>query len=161
MRSLTPLEAAVVVAVLGSVVAIAVPGFLRSLHASRMTEPIDGLGRIAARASALAASRSADHAYPDSVPLTPAIVPAGTRVADPPGTWDQPTWQALEFSCTVPHAYAFEFESRNAPGHAVFNALSHGDLDGDGALSTFQISGSKDDGAVPRIEPLEVNREIE
>ncbi|HMR79722.1 MAG TPA: hypothetical protein PKD61_31660, partial [Polyangiaceae bacterium] len=55
MRSLSPVEAAAIVAVLGSVLATALPSFVRNLQASRMVEPIDGLSRIASRATALAA----------------------------------------------------------------------------------------------------------
>src|SRR5688500_7305952 len=101
MRSLTPLEAAVLVAIAGSVLATALPAFVKNLHASELVEPVDGLARIATRATALAASRPAATAYPDSVERTPAEVPAATRVADPPGTWDHPTWRHLDFGFSV------------------------------------------------------------
>ncbi|MEB2313459.1 MAG: hypothetical protein OZ928_16570 [Polyangiaceae bacterium] len=161
MRSLTPVEAAAAVAVLGSLLAAGVPAFVKNLHASRLVEPIDGLERIATRATALAAGRAAELAYPESVGLTPAEVPRGVRVTDPPGTWDHPTWRELGFSFSAPHAFSFAFESENAAGHASFRALAHGDLDGDGVLSTFQISGQTRDGAEPTVEPMEMDREVE
>ncbi len=161
MRSLTPVEAAVAVAVFGSVLATALPAFVQNLHASRLVEPIDGLNRIATRATTLAAARPAQVAYPESVALTPEQVPQGERVSDAPGTWDHPTWRELGFSITVPHSYSFGFESQNAIGESHFRAVAHGDLDGDGNLSTFEISGRARDGTPPSVTPLEMTREVE
>jgi type IV pilus assembly protein PilA len=95
------------------------------------------------------------------VELTPAEVPRGTRVQDPAGTWSHPTWVELEFALTVPHSFSFAFESHNAPGLALFRARAHGDLDGDGLHSTFEISGRSKDGAEPTVFPLDVQREVE
>jgi len=161
MRSLTPVEAAVAVAVLGSVLATALPTFVHNLHASALVEPIDGLGRIASRATALAASRPLENAYPASVGLTPATVPPGQRVTDPPTTWDQATWRELEFAFTVPHAFSFGFDSKNAPDLSTFRAFAHGDLDGDGSLSTFEIGGEMRAGGEPTTGPMDMNRELE
>ena len=161
MRSLSPVEAAALVAVAGSVLASALPVFVRNLHASRLTEPLDGLGRIGARATALAASRAAEYAYPGTVGLTPAEVARADQVMDAPGTWDHPTWRELEFGFTVPHCFSFAFESDNQPGLARFRALAHGDLDGDGLLSTFEISGQSPDGGEPVVFPMEIHREVE
>lgn len=161
MRSLTPVEAAVAVAILGSVLATALPSFVRNLHASALVEPIDGLGRIATRATALAASRPTENAYPGSVGLTPATVPAGQRVADAPATWDHPTWRELGFGFTVPHSFSFLFDSKNAPDLSTFRAVAHGDLDGDGSLSTFEIGGEVHAGGEPTTGALDMFREVE
>ena len=161
MRPLSPVEAAVAVAVLGSVLATALPAFIKNLHASELVEPIDGLNRIATRATALAASRSMESAYPESVGLTPAQVPAGARATDPPGTWDHPTWRLLDFSMTVPHSFSFAFDSKNAADVSVFLAKAHGDLDGDGSLSTFEISGETRSAGEPTVGQMDIYREIE
>lgn len=161
MRSLTLLEAAVAVAVAGAVLATALPAFVRNLHASKLVEPIDGLNRLATRASAFAAGRPVDAAYPESVGLTPAEVPAGVRVTDLPSTWDHPTWRALEFGFTVPHSFSFAFESGGSPEQAAFRAIAHGDLDGDGSTSEFSISGQSRAGGQPTIAPMEIYREVE
>ncbi len=161
MRSLTPVEAAVAVAIGGSLLAAAIPSFVSNLHASRMVEPVRGLTQIATRATALAASRPAETAYPDSVGLTPENVPAGKPATDPQGTWDHPSWRLLEFEKTTPHSFSFAFESRNAKGHAMFHARAHGDLDGDGVLSTFAIIGESRDGSEPMLHPMEITREVE
>lgn len=161
MRPLSPLEAAAAVALVASVLAATVPTFVRNLHASRLAEPMEGLQRIASRATALAAGAPPDSAYPESAPLTPASVPRGELVTDPPGTWDHPTWRLLDFRWTVPHAYSFEFESGNSSEESRFIARAHGDLDGDGVHSTFSIAGEVKRGQEPRILPMDVHREVE
>lgn len=161
MRSLTPVEAAAGVAIAGALLAAAIPSFVSNLHASRLVEPIDGLNHLAIRAAALAGTRPARTAYPESVGLTPAKVPKGEPVEDPPGTWDHPTWKLLEFEKTAPHSFSFSFESRNAAGHAMYRARAHGDLDGDGVLSSFEISGELRDGSEPITHPMEIHREVE
>jgi hypothetical protein len=161
MRPLTPVEAAVAFALVGSVLAVSVPAFLRNLHASRMAEPLDGVARLAARANVLADVSPQQSAYPDSAPLTPSAVPRAALVMDLPGIWNHPTWRLLDFGFQIPHAYAFEFESKNAPELSTFSATAHGDLDGDGVLSTFRISGEVKPGQPPRVLPLEVMREVE
>jgi hypothetical protein len=161
VRSLTPLEAAVGVAVVGSVMAAAVPAFVRNVHASKLVEPIDGLSRIATRATALSAGRPVESAYPASAPLTPAEVPAGVRVTDPPGTWEHPTWRLLDFELSVPHSFSFAFESGGSAEVAVFRAVARGDLDGDGSLSELSVSGETRAGGEPRVFPMDMYREVE
>lgn len=161
VRSLTPLEAAVAVAVAGSVLATALPSFVRNLHASKLVEPVEGLNRIATRAMALAAGRPVASAYPESVGLTPAHVPAGVRVTDPPGTWDHSTWRLLDFGFTVPHSFSFAFESGGDLDHARFRARALGDLDGDGSTSEFAISGEVRAGGEPSTSAMDMYREIE
>lgn len=161
MRSLTPVEAALVVAVCGSVLAVGIPAFVRDLHASRLVEPIDGLNRIAAAAAALAASAEGPQRYPDSAPRTPEEVPAGEPALDPPGSWEHPTWVSLGLSFTRPHSYSFEFESERRGRRSKYVAVAQGDLDGDGQLSEFSIRGEVVDGRAPVTFPMEMHREVE
>jgi type II secretory pathway pseudopilin PulG len=154
----TPIELAIGVALLGSVAAVAIPTFAREVHASRLVEPTDGLARLGAGAVAYA---EANQRFPDSAPLTPSVPPRGEKEADPPGTWDGPTWQALDFRPApegVPHAYAFAFESSSGG----FVARARGDLDGDGILSTFEIRGVARPGEPAHVEPgMYVEAELE
>lgn len=161
MRPLAPVEAALAFALAGSVLAVTVPVFLRNLNASRMTEALDGLERLSARANALADSAPQDRAYPASCALTPATVPRATLVTDPPATWNQPTWRLLGFSIDTPHAYSFQFDSSNDAKVSRFTVEAHGDLDGDGVVSTFRTGGSVEPGQAPRQSALEVIREVE
>jgi hypothetical protein len=161
MRALTPLELAAVVSLFGTVAATMTPVFLRNVHASRLSEPVDGLKRIAAHASLRAAGLPTESAYPESAPFTPAITPRADRVLDPPGTWDSPTWRALDFAFDAPHAYSFSFESNDTETRSTFTARARGDLDGDGVTSSFSISGSVERGGEPTVQPMEIFREVE
>ena len=161
MRALTPLELAAAVSLAGTIAATMIPNFLRNLHASRLSEPVEGLKRIAAHATLRAAGLPPESAYPESAPFTPAVTPRGELVLDPPGTWDSPTWRTLDFAFDAPHAYSFAFESANTDARSTFTARARGDLDGDGVTSSFAISGSVERGAEPKLEPMEINREVE
>lgn len=161
MRPISPVEAALIFALGGSALAVFVPTFVRNVHASRLVEPLDGLARIAGRAAQLADAAPQSAAYPDSAPLTPTNVPRGELVKDPAGTWSHATWRLLDFAFDAPHAYSFELVSKLTPELASYTATARGDLDGDGVLSRFEVSGSVKPGAVPQTLPLEVVREIE
>jgi hypothetical protein len=137
------------------------PAFLKNLRASRLTEPMDRLAFIASRATALAAGRPVESAYPGSAPLTPSTVPRGELLLDPPGTWDHPTWRLLGFHFEEPHAYSYTFESDNGPERSTFRATAAGDLDGDGNLSSFVVSGECARGGAPRTDPIAMQREVE
>lgn len=158
MRRFSPLELAVGFALIGSVLAVAIPSFSRELQASRFVEPIEGLARLGEAACAYAEQVGT---LPDSAPLTPEAPPRGRRVVDPPGTWDHPTWTALSFRASeegAPHAYAFSFDKIDAG----FVAKAHGDLDGDGVLSTFEIRGHSSDGRPLTVVPgMYVEAELE
>ena len=161
MRPLTPVEAVFIVAIGSSVLCAAVPAFVRNLRASRLAEPVDGLQKIATQASILAAGRPTQIAYPPSVGLTPSHIAAGVTQLDPEGTWDNPTWRMLGFRFTNPHAFAFSFESQCNQQEGSFVATAHGDLDGDGLLSTFEIHGSIQADGEPEVGRLDVWREVE
>jgi len=161
MRALTPLELAVAVSLGGTVAATMIPTFLRNVHASRLSEPILGLKRIAQHATLRASGLPTESAYPESAAFTPAVTPRAELALDPQGTWDTPTWRALDFSFDAPHAYSFAFESADGETRASFTARARGDLDGDGVTSSFSIAGSVERGGEPKLEPLEINREVE
>jgi type IV pilus assembly protein PilA len=153
-RRLAPIELAIAFAAVGSLLAIAVPTFVREVHASRLVEPVEGLNRLGASAVAYAqqhaaldpgaAGSRAAQAFPRSAPLTPSAPPRGRCEADPPGAWETPTWLALDFRPAppgTPHCFAFAFDTSVSPAKATFRAHSHGDLDGDGIPSTFEVTG--------------------
>jgi hypothetical protein len=157
----SPLQLAVMVALVGSLTAVSVPEFLRNLNASRLAEPLDGLRHISARASMQAAGSPTIFAYPSSAPRTPELVPAGESATDPQGTWSHPTWRLLNFEKSEPHYFAFEFESATSNEGAHFIARAFGDLDGDGELSHFEVFGETRPGRDPSVYPVRIFREIE
>jgi hypothetical protein len=161
LRERPLVQSVAVVAALLCVLFAAAPPFLRNLRASRLAEPMDRLSYIGSRATLIAAGRPVESAYPGAAPLTPAVVPKGELVLDPPGTWDHPTWRLLDFRVEEPHAFSFAFESENGPDVSRFRATARGDLDGDGNLSTFSIAGESPKGGAPSSGPLAMHREVE
>ena len=96
-RSRSALEFAVAIAVGGSLLAVALPSFLRNLSFSKLSEPIDGLDRIVTNALAYSHNRPQAISFPPSAPLTPAQVPRGETATDPPNAWKHLTWLSLKF----------------------------------------------------------------
>ena len=143
-RRFTPVELAIGVSLLACLLAVMVPTFVREIHASRFVEPVDGLQRMGTEAVAYARAHPVAQAFPASVGETPAAPPRGRCEADAPELWEQPTWVALHFrpaSEGAPHCFAFGFDSTLSATRSVFRADAHGDLDGDGLPSTFEITG--------------------
>ena len=143
-RRFTPVELAIAFALGGSLLAVAVPTFGREIHASRFVEPVDGLAHIGAGAVAYGRAHPVAQGFPPSAPLTPATPPRGRCEIDPPGLWEQATWTALDFRPAppgTPHCFAFGFDSTLSATKAAFRADAHGDLDGDGLVSTFEVTG--------------------
>lgn len=161
MRSLSPLQLAILVALVGSLAAVFVPEFIRNVHASRLAEPLEGLDHISSQATMHAAASPTLFAYPETVPRTPEQVPLGKSVTDPSGTWDHPTWKLLDFRKSGPHFFSFEFESQMTAQGAHFIARAFGDLDGDGELSQFEVFGESRPDGEPKIYPVRIFREIE
>lgn len=161
----TLVEVAVGLSIAGTLLAVAVPAFVRHLEFSRMVEPVDGLRRLGASAIAYARGRPPSDAFPPSVPMTPSPAPRGERQVDPPDTWNHPTWQALHFRAVpegVPHFFSFSFESTRSPGQSRFTARAHGDLDGNGTTSLFELRGQSTQASPPTLEPgIYVEGELE
>ena len=143
---MTAVEAAVAIALGGSLLAVAVPAFVHNLSFSRLDEATNGLARIGEHAVAGASGKSCEAAFPDSAPLTPATVPRGAPAVDPdPDPWQHPTWRALDFRASPPgvsHSFSFAFDRTAEKDKSSFVAHAHGDLDGDGATSTFEVRGA-------------------
>lgn len=163
-RSFSPLELSAAFAIGGSLLAVAVPAFFKNLSASKLSEPIDGLDRMVTSAVVYAESRPQEISFPPSAPLTPSQVPRGTRSIDPPEVWEHLTWKCLAFRFEDPHAFSFKFDSEIDPATQAmrFIATAHGDLDGDGTLSTFEVRGERLPGQPARVLPgMFVDREVE
>ncbi len=162
--AMTLLRFSAVVGVGGSLLAIALPAFMRNLSASKSTEALDGLAKISQGALVGADDRAIEYAFPPSAPLTPTEVPRGTRVKDAPEAWDHLTWRALGFRVEQEHAFAFRFDSSYDRVEDVsrFSARAHGDLDGDGTVSTFEVRGERKNGQPAKLMAgVLIDRELE
>lgn len=159
-RGFSSVEIAAGVAVLGSLLAVAVPSFLKNLHASHLVEATEGLGRIQKSAAALS---SAGAALSIPAPLTPAVIARGERVVDPPGTWEHPTWKALDFRAApdgMPHRFSFAVDVlTGTPNELVAHA--HADLDGDGITSAFEVRLRAEGGILRPVPGMLVQDELE
>jgi type IV pilus assembly protein PilA len=166
-RRFTLLELAVAFSLVASVLAVAVPTFVREVHASRFVEPVDGLQRIGAAAVLYGIGRPVGQAFPPSAPATPTTPPRGHCEPDPPGTWDHPTWRTFDFRPVppeTPHCFSFSFDSNLSPSLSTFRAQAHGDLDGDGIPSTFEVTGhhAEGDARGPMLDPgMFIDSEVE
>lgn len=161
MARATYAELAVGLALGGSLLAIAVPSFVRNLHASRLSEAVRGVADISAGAVAYSEGKGPLDAFPPPAPLTPAEVPRGDRVVDKPGTWDHLTWAALGFSIHHAHYFSFAFQSELGESRSTFTARAHGDLDGDGERSTFEMTGELTERKARVLPGLYVDHEVE
>ena len=155
---------AATIAISGSLMAVAVPAFVRNLSFSKLNEPIEGLDRIATAAVAYAEGRPQNASFPPAAPLTPESVPRGAEQKDGDDAWEHLTWRSLGFRFDAAHRFAFQFESAVDPqtGVARFAVTAHGDLDGDDVLSTFEVRGERVPGKPARVLPgMFVDREVE
>ena len=166
-RRLGPLELSIAFALSGTLLAATVPTFSRDVQASRLAEPIQGVQRLGAAAVVYAQGRAVGQGFPPSAPLTPARPPRGRCEADPPEIWEHPTWKALEFlpvDLGTPHCFSFAFDSALTTARSTFRAHAHGDLDGDGLTSTFEVTGQYSDGDPrgPVVDPgMFIDSEVE
>jgi len=150
-RGFTLIELMIIVAILGILAAVAIPSMIKYLRRAKTTEAVDKLSHLYRNSGTYATGERPTRGiggailqpqFPVTQALTPMAVPAGVRVTDPVGTWDRPTWQALDFSIADPHYYSFEYVSTGTGTTAAFTARALGDLDGDGNRSTFERAGA-------------------
>lgn len=79
-----------------------------------------------------------------SVPPSPDDV-KGKRYQSSPAEWKRAPWDNLGFSMHQPQYYLYSFESQGAGREATATATAHGDLNGDGNLSTFRLTVGVDE----------------
>lgn len=160
----TIVQLAVGLGIGGSLLCIAVPAFVENLRASKLSEPVTNLRSIVGGAISYGAKHDGETSLPPSVELTPKEVPKGVSVVDPKGTWDHLTWRALGFGITEAHAFSYRYTMTYDPVglRSSFEVTAQGDLDGDGALSTFSVFGEKGREGPPRaLAGMYVDREVE
>lgn len=167
----------IVVAIIGVLAAIATYGVRKYLQAAKTSEAKQAVGSIARGASVAYNSLEALCANAKAVPAT---VPKGTKYEPnnkegsdfETGTTSE-GWKCLKFSINDPVYYRYSYVKGSAgivgtqnpakPSVNGFEAAAQGDLDADGTLSTFALTGELDTTArVVRLAPsIYANNELE
>jgi type IV pilus assembly protein PilA len=158
-RGFTLVELMIVVAIIGVLAALAIYGVRKYLTNAKTAEARMGLGRLAKDAEVayereavttgivlLQQTAAIAHrlcASAPAVPLAKASI-ANQKYQSSPADWKGP-WDCLKFTMQDPQYFQYEYTAVATVPSAVngdnFSAIAHGDLDGDGVLSTFTLPG--------------------
>lgn len=145
---LSLIEAALLLSLLGIVVAIFVPTFVRRVRTNKISEAATLLEAMSRGANAYydtSWSSGEQHCLPPAAGPTPEAPTVDSRQVDfsAPETRGHETWRALGFQPDRPVRYSYEYlpsragcDLDEAPSTVVFRA--QGDLDDDGVRSTFE-----------------------
>lgn len=164
----TLIELMIVVAIVGILATLAAFGVRRYISTAKTAEAKATIGQISKLA---VASFEGEHvsanmmtpkttttslrAVCDSEPVNP--VPAvtsikGMKYQSKPADWDSggnKGFACLHFAMTIPQYYAYSYAASGVGlGTDAFTVTANGDLNGDGALSTFSINGKVQSGSM-------------
>jgi hypothetical protein len=140
-----------VVTVIGGLVTLGVAGTEIYLRHSKTAEAGRNLGSIEL-GSKMAFEAEYDQSGNGTGPFVhtfcesakkpvPLKVPKGVKIAAS-SEYSAPTWLCLKFSINEPQFYQYDYQSNSKTAvDARYTATAHGDLDGDGETSTFELIG--------------------
>jgi type IV pilus assembly protein PilA len=157
----TLIELMIVVAIIGILAAVAIPAFMKNARKAKTTEAVTNVKKIYEGARSYYEEEMAkrgsivvlDKQFPRSVtaamtPLAATCAGSAVNAKCTPAQWttdskaDEPVWSSLKFQMTDPFYYHYAYNSTGVGGASKFDATAYGDLDTDGVMSTFEMSGS-------------------
>ena len=159
-KGFTLIELMIVVAIIGILAAVAIPAFLKYIKQSKTAEATANIEKISKGAIAYFEKNHVDRGVGGAIkekqfPNSGSSVTApangvadfcvnASSVKHTPlaGEFNDPTWQALNFSMGDPYQFAYTFESAGVGNTAGFTARANGDLDCAGPQSTFEIAAT-------------------
>ncbi len=159
-KGFTLIELMIVVAIIGILAAVAIPAFMKYIRRSKTAEATMNLRKLFDSSVSYYQEEHSDRqgsAIQKMFPITVVQAPAGgvanfcdggasiKRVPPVGGDFKDATWQALNFSVDDPYLYAYTYTSDGSGIGAEFTAAANGDLNCDGAPSTFERVGSVDE----------------
>jgi type IV pilus assembly protein PilA len=156
-RGFTLLELMIIIAILGMLVALAMPAFQKYIRRSKVSEAIQGVRRIFDSSVSYYADEHADRTgvivarqFPASTGPTPSssccTFPTWKCPNDSLPFEDDASWSMLNFIIADAHWFVYTYESAGSDDTSQFTARANGDLNCNGVMSTFERVGMIDSG---------------
>ena len=167
------MEAALLLCILGSVLAVFVPTFLRRVRTNKISEASELLQEMSERAAAYYATSwdsGLRHCLPPAAGPTPGAPSVDPEEVDffAPEQPGHESWSALGFQPDRPIRYSYSYrpdengcDLEGSKGAGLVSFRAEGDLDGDGVRSTFERRATLESGVLEPEGVLHVHQRIE